>query len=149
MMIAIGIAEAIKKSSVIFSLTWLMFYVFIGTWIKGYYSVIKTTERKYKPLLISHLLFSLVFLNPWVIAIILWNIGSLSWLPGWLVCLILYLCIWLFSILVDLISIHYLPKWKYFNWMASKVLKKRYIWIQSALVIAGILLGSGVAQIIL
>ena len=134
------------RFSVIFSLTWLPLYVVIGTWVKGQFSVPEETENRYKPIFASHLLFSVLFMNPWVMLIVLMKLNSLGFLSTVFFCIIPFLYVWLFSVTIDFVSMRILPKWKRLTWMAYKPSVGRYIWIQTALVLAGVLLGYGVAH---
>ena len=113
----IELVAAVFRFSVIFSLTWLPLYVVIGTWVKGQFSVLEETDNRYKPIFASHLLFSVLFMNPWVVLIVLMKLNSLDFLSTAFFCIIPFLYVWLLSVTIDFMSMRILSKWKRLLWM--------------------------------
>ena len=134
--------------SIAFSLTWTLFYVVIGTWVKGLFSVPKNVENRYKPIFMSHLLFCTFFMNPWILYCVFSSRYYFHWTTKGTVDLILCLLIMPVSLVIDFVSIKLLSKSKHFTWTTYKPLMDRYFWVQSTLVMFGALLGHAMAQFI-
>ena len=145
--LAAAVAAAFQFS-IILSITWFLLYAGVGTWIKGRFCVLENTEKKYKRWMIPHLLFSVIFMNPWLVCWGYWNLMDTGSLPEWLFFIFLCIYTWLFSLLVDWVCIRLASKLKIFRFMACNLCVRRYIWIQLFLVIAGLGLGYGLAFIV-
>lgn len=144
--VALAVAAAFEFS-VIISTTWLILYGIIGAWIKGRFCVIENAQ-KYQRWIIPHIVFSVIFMNPWLVCWGYWNLMDTGSLPEWLFFILLCIYTWLFSLLVDWVCIRLASKLKIFRFMACNLCVRRYIWIQLFLVIAGLGLGYGLAFIV-
>ena len=100
-------------------------------------------------IIIPHVFFSIVFMNPWLIVLAFWNLTDSGPLPEWLFFILLCCYAWLFSFLVDRVCKRFISKLKMFRVMACPVRMPRYLWIQLMVVITGIGLGYGIAYIFL
>lgn len=146
--IAIAFADAAAAIfAVLFSIGWSIFYTTLGSWLKIRLIHLKllSTElpRRYGPVIVSHIIFSLIFVNPWLIFYI---IGDSDNLPGpdylWLIPTILYL--WLPSVAIDCLLLRLLPKWQRLKWLKYNPPLKRLVFanLAASLVTFGTTFGS-------
>ncbi|MBM3212750.1 hypothetical protein FJZ33_11055 [Candidatus Poribacteria bacterium] len=146
-----AVATAIA-AIVVFILTfcaiWLIFYTIIGTLIKGRFCLVAGTQRRYKPLVASGFIFSLLFMNPWALWFGLLNFYDKGVLPFYLALVLFCMITWLLSVSVDYLCFNIISKWKWFHWMAFQTQMPQYLWIQLIMVITGIGLAFGIAYIV-
>jgi len=81
--VAAIIAEALWRFSLCFSILWTVLYITGGSWAKVGYrnlgaSPESALEKRYGPVVLSHTLFSVVFVNPVCIFHLLWTASDLA-----------------------------------------------------------------------
>ena len=148
---AIFLAAAIAAAfqfSMILSITWFLLYAGVGTWIKGRVCVPENTKKKYRRWIIPHLLFSVIFMNPWAVCLGYWRLMDTGPLPEWLFFIVLFVYAWFFLLFTDWLCINILSKIRILRFMACERHNRRYFWIQMVLVQAGLGFSYGIAWVI-
>jgi hypothetical protein len=121
-----GIEELVWHSIVYLSIVFVIIYVIFGSWIKVLLVNLKrdnihSADKRVLPVLISHILFSIIFIHPLIIYLLCCLIPNSVWL--------LFICGY-FTILptaFNLFFLRVLPRFKILRWLSWTPPLKRVI----------------------
>lgn len=147
------IAEAIARLfqiAIWFSCGWFLFYVITGPWFQVRLSCLKAQgisphEKRKWPIFVSHLIFSILFVNPFVLVWLAWNLGN-DFFNSILLCILaitIYFII--LPISVDLFMLRLMSRWNKLRWFRWTIPLKRVIPVCFALCL--IAFGAGYVSI--
>jgi len=133
---AIMIAEAVYKlfiMSIWFSCGWFLFYVILGPWFQVRLSCFKAQnifshEKRIGPVFLSHLIFSVLFVNPYVLVWLAWKLNDIFY--GDSIFLGILASIVYFSVLpiaFDLLILQLISRWSKLRWFRWTLSLKRVI----------------------
>lgn len=120
------IIGAVIKFSVWFSIGWFLCYVVAGSWLKVKLVRLKLhtpdeIPKRYGPAALSHILFSVLFVNPWVLFVVLMYVRAGDNLDSILrILVVIAVYLWPFSTGMDYLVMRLLPKW-------SRLKRLRYV----------------------
>jgi hypothetical protein len=134
------ILGAIVKFAIFFSICWGIFYTTFGSWLKVRLIHLKLAPspellRRYRPVIVSHIISCLIFVNPCAVFYIYYiDLMLMLWffniIPGrgcYLALTLILLYFWLTSVATDCLVLRLLPKWHRMNWLKYKPPLKRLL----------------------
>jgi len=124
--------QAVAAFSVFFSIGWSLVYTTLGSWFKVWLIHLKLVpsadmQKRYGPVIVSHIVYSVLFVNPWLLfGIIIYlgfnvDIGAI----GWLIIAILYF--WFLPLGTECLLLRVLPRWSRLKWLRYQPPLKRQI----------------------
>ena len=144
MVIAIMIAGLID-ALIWFSCGWFLVYVILGSWFKVRLVHLRIgrdsqSNKRVGPVFISHLLFSLVLVNPYTLLILGLKVDNLfnSWIWS-IVLLVLYLGV--FPIIWECLLLRFVSRWKRLKWLQWRPPLKRVVLV--SLLLSMVSFGAG------
>ena len=127
-----AIIRATAIFSVSFSVAWFVIYTTVGSWLKVRLIHLRLTPsidvpKRYGPTIVSHILFSVLFVNPFILLYILCGLGTKVIISGteWLVIAILYF--WFLPLGTECLLLRVLPRWSRLKWLRYQPPLKRLI----------------------
>ncbi len=127
----VGIFEAFVVMLMWFSCGWFLSYVILGSWIKVKLVHLRIgrdlqTNKRVVPVFISHLLFSLVLVNPFTLLVLSFKVDDIFNSRIWgVVLLVLYLG--LLPIIWECLLLRFVSRWKGLKWLQWKPPLKRVV----------------------
>jgi outer membrane protein assembly factor BamB len=131
---AIMIAEAVYKLFIMtiwFSCGWFLFYVILGPWFQVRLSCFKVQnitshEKRIWPIFLSHLIFSVLLVNPFVLVWLAWKLGDLfNSKVVFILASIMYFL--LLPVAFDLLILRLISRWNKLRWFRCMIPLKRVI----------------------
>jgi hypothetical protein len=120
---------AIAIFSLLFSVSWFVTYTTAGSWLKVRLIHFKAdpaidVPRRYGPVIVSHILSSVLFVNPWLLFYMLFYLNA-KVNNGYLLLTISILYFLAFGTGTDCLVTRLLPKWSGLKWLEYRPPIKR------------------------
>jgi len=124
-----GVINAFSIFSLSFSIGWFVIYATVGSWLKVRLIHFKQdpaidVPKRYGPVIVSHILCSLLFVNPWLLFYILLCLNA-QVKSGYLLLTIAVLYFLTLPIGTDCLVTRFLPKWSRLKWFEYRPSLKR------------------------
>lgn len=125
----IAVAEVIF--SVLFSIAWFVIYSTVGSWLKVQLTHLRLDPsvgipKRYGPVIVSHMICSVLFVNPFVILYLFWSSSSILDIPL-LRLIIAIVYFWVVPVGTDLLIMRLLPRWSRLKWLKYRPPLKRLV----------------------
>lgn len=149
-----ALIKAITKAFVTFtwfSCGWFLVYAILGPWFKVKLIHLKAAKslpsaRRFGPVFVSHILFSIVLVNPYTMLVVSFNLGDIVDSTIWKNLLII-VYFWVFSIVLECLLLRVLARWRRLRWFQWRPPLRRAIPV--SLLISTFGFGAGLAGIYL
>lgn len=123
--------QAVAAFSVFFSIGWFVIYTTAGSWLKVWLihlglSVSADIPKRYGPVIVSHIVCSVLFVNPLLLAYIMGHLNA-EVDSVYLLLIIAILYFWLLPTGMDCLLLRLLPRWSRLKWLKYQPPLKRLI----------------------
>lgn len=130
---AIQLGELIYALSIFslsFSIGWFVIYTTVGSWLKVRLVRIRLDPsadipKRYGPVIVSHILSSLLFVNPLILFLIICFLNFKADISGIFCFIVAILYLWLLPLGTDCLVTRLLPKWSRLKWFEYRPSLKR------------------------
>ena len=144
------LAAAIAIFTWVFVIGWFVIYTTVGSWLKVRLIHLRLTPsvdvpKRYGPVIVSHIVYSILFVNPWLILCLLWCLTAEVNIV-FLLLMIAILYFWFLSLGTECLLLRVLPKWPRLKWLRYQPPLKRLILANLAVsfLVFGVMSAAGV-----